>query len=111
MCLGYIGQQTLGELYRRADALLFPSRIESFGLPLLEASALGLAVLASDTDFAREVLGGYPGARYVPAGDPQRWAEAIEELAREKGVRYPLSVESRGDSWGKFFEIIHKNIE
>lgn len=109
--LGYVGQEALRGLYSRADALLFPSRIESFGLPLIEAAAMGLPVLAGDTDFAREVLRGYAGARYFPADDPQQWAGGIEELARVKGVRYSPLENREKDSWKEFFEIIHKNID
>lgn len=111
VCLGYVSQEALKGLYGRADALLFPSRIETFGLPLIEAAALGLPVLAGDTDFAREVLQGYAGVSYFPTDDPQKWAEGIEALAQDKGRRYPPLKGEEKDSWKEFFEIIHKNTD
>lgn len=42
-------------LYRSARALVFPSRGESFGLPLIEARQAGLPILASELDFVRDV--------------------------------------------------------
>lgn len=108
--LGYIHQEELKSLYRQVDALLFPSKIESFGLPLIEAASYGLPIAAADTDFAREVLCHYPGARFVPEDDPGLWAEQIAQLSHVKGERYePLQIEQK-HSWGKFFEIIHKSI-
>lgn len=108
--LGYVGQEALRGVYCQADALLFPSRIESFGLPLIEAAAMGLPVLAGDTDFAREVLQGYAGARYLPVDSAQKWVEGIEALSQDKGRRYPPLKGEEKDSWKEFFEIIHKNI-
>lgn len=43
-------------LYGRARALIFPSRFESFGLPLIEARQAGLPVLAPELDYVRDVL-------------------------------------------------------
>ena len=43
-------------LYEAADALIFPSVIESFGLPLLEAAAMGLPILAAEMDYVRDVV-------------------------------------------------------
>lgn len=43
-------------LYTQVQALIYPSTFESFGLPLIEARRAGLAVLASELDFVRDVL-------------------------------------------------------
>jgi glycosyltransferase involved in cell wall biosynthesis len=43
-------------LYTQVQALIYPSTFESFGLPLIEARQAGLAVLASELDFVRDVL-------------------------------------------------------
>ncbi|MEJ6002174.1 glycosyltransferase [Paucibacter soli] len=43
------------QLYGQARALLFPSTGESFGLPLVEAAALGLPVVASERDYVRDI--------------------------------------------------------
>lgn len=46
----------IGELYAEARALIYPSLIESFGLPLYEAKYYGLAIVASNRDFVREAV-------------------------------------------------------
>ena len=68
-----------------ARALLFPTRAEGFGLPLLEAEALGVPVLCTDLPVLREVGGEYP--IYLPEGDLYLWRQRIETLAR--GPRPP----------------------
>jgi alpha-1,3-rhamnosyl/mannosyltransferase len=54
---GYVGDDDLARLYREADVLLFPSRYEGFGLPVLEAMASGTPVVATDDEAVREVAG------------------------------------------------------
>lgn len=53
---GTLSAEALRQAYRDADALIFPSVMESFGLPLLEARAAGLPVLASERDYVRDLI-------------------------------------------------------
>ena len=60
-CLNLINVGTLPhnqilELYSQSRALIFPSRFESFGLPLIEACPANLPVLAAELDYVRDVL-------------------------------------------------------
>lgn len=64
--------------YLQARALIFPSRVEGFGLPLVEAMGRGLPVLASDICAFREVAGGQ--ALFFPLDDHQALAGRILEL-------------------------------
>jgi glycosyltransferase involved in cell wall biosynthesis len=54
---GYVPKDELVRLYQRAAALVFPSRYEGFGLPLLEAMASGTPVVATPDAALREVAG------------------------------------------------------
>lgn len=53
--LGQVSQEVMTETYGQAQALIFPSTKESFGLPLAEAAALGLPIVASELDYVRDV--------------------------------------------------------
>jgi len=53
--LGPMSRAQVLALYRRSRALIFPSLSESFGLPLVEASQLGLPILAPELDYVRDV--------------------------------------------------------
>lgn len=53
--LGAIPHDRLIAVYRESGALIYPSCVESFGLPLIEARQAGLAVLASELDYVRDI--------------------------------------------------------
>jgi glycosyltransferase involved in cell wall biosynthesis len=80
------------DFYRAADAFVYPSLNETFGLPLLEAMACGCPVVTSDTSAMPETAGG--AAVLADPKDPASIARAIVEAAgprrdrlREAGLR------------------------
>jgi glycosyltransferase involved in cell wall biosynthesis len=73
--LGHVPDEELAALYRRASALVFPSRYEGFGWPVVEAMASGCPVAAASGTAVEEVAGG--AAALFPAGSTEACAEAI----------------------------------
>lgn len=102
--LPFVGDDELDRLYRRAAALLYPSRMEGFGLPPLEALARGTVPVVSDIPVHREVLG--EAAHYVSLGDEASWRGAFaavgghsRQAAQAVLARYsPEAVNSRLDA-------------
>jgi glycosyltransferase involved in cell wall biosynthesis len=80
-----LDRPALNAVMRRAEALLFPSLLEGFGLPVLEAMACGLPVITSDRSSLPEVAG--EAALYVDPDDPASIATAIGRLAGEPALR------------------------
>ncbi len=74
----YANDEVLEGLYANAEVFAYPSLIEGFGMPLLEAMAAGLPVVSSDTEAVQEVAGG--GALIVPALMTDRWVEALDQV-------------------------------
>jgi len=78
---GRLNYQQVMEYYKSVTALVFPSKIETFGLPLVEAQQFNLPIVASDMDLYREVIGDYEGCvAYCESEDAYEWAKAIMEL-------------------------------
>lgn len=101
--LGFVPRDTLYALLSGASLLAYPSRIEGFGLPPLEAMSLGVSVVTSDVPVLREVAGG--AAVHVSADDPAAWAAAFRRILSEPGFAQSLahkgSVRSRDISWDR----------
>lgn len=53
---GNLPHEHVRTLYSNAGALIYPSTFESFGIPLIEAGQVGLAVLAPELDYVRDIL-------------------------------------------------------
>lgn len=67
--------------YYSHSILLFPSHIETYGLPLLEAREHKTAILASGYPFSKEILKNYDDARFLNPNDPAEWAFYIQLLS------------------------------
>jgi glycosyltransferase involved in cell wall biosynthesis len=86
--LGYVSPADLPAIYRRARALVTPSLWEGFGLPLLEAMACRVPVVASDIPAHREVAG--EAALYVDPVDPASIASGVERVLDDEALRARL---------------------
>lgn len=86
--LGWQHDATIAALIANARALLMPSLAEGFGLPVVEAMALGVPALASVTGAAAEIAG--DGALRVDPHDVTALAEAVRRIASDSDLRATL---------------------
>jgi glycosyltransferase-like protein len=87
--LGTVPEDELPRWYHTADAFVFPSRKEGWGLALLEALAAGLASVATDIPVFREFLG-EQDALLVPAGDAGALGDVMVRVASDPELRSRL---------------------
>lgn len=90
--LPYASDHELRALLTGAEALLYPSVYEGFGLPPLEAASCGTPALVSDLPVLRESSAG--AATFVPARDVRAWSAALRD-ALTAGVRVPAALPGR----------------
>lgn len=107
-CIGKISYDDVLKHYSEADAMVFPSFIETLGLPLVEAAMCGLPVIAADLPYAREVLDGYEGASFVKYDDAEAWRNEISKLSANRRYK-PLCVADR-PGWQDLFKHINSKI-
>ena len=86
---GWVADDELADLRRRARALAFPTLAEGFGLPVLEAMSRGLPVLASDLPVLREVGG--DAALWFDPLDLESIASALRTTATRPDVLAELA--------------------
>jgi glycosyltransferase involved in cell wall biosynthesis len=92
--LSYLPSEVLHTLIRQCKALLFPSFIEGFGLPIAEAMSAAVPVMTSDRGALAETAGG--AAMLVDPNSIGQMAEAIGRLDRDAVLRARLSVAGAG---------------
>lgn len=104
-----IGHLPIGELrsvVAGAQALVFPSLDEGFGLPPLEALACGVPVLANDLPVTREVLGDQ--ARFCDASDPESFRQGmLEVLTAPVGSPQSRRDHAAGYTWQRCARLTH----
>lgn len=74
VCLGSVGYEVVLEWYSKS-VLVFPSFVETFGLPLLEAREIGAPIFAADTVFAHEILNSYLKVKFFEVFDSDKLKE------------------------------------
>jgi len=95
--VGRVSDNELLEIYRKSDLLVFASTEEGFGLPILEAQAVGLAVITSNVSSMPEVAG--EGALYCDPFDVDDIADKIRLVINDELFRDQL------------IELGHKNVQ
>jgi glycosyltransferase involved in cell wall biosynthesis len=92
-------QDDIPRLYQAAAALVMPSYVETFGLPMVEAMACGIPIVASDIPVTHEVCG--EAACYYRLGDPVDLAEKLALVLTRSDVRARLI--KRGKERSSYF--------
>ncbi|QIK78062.1 glycosyltransferase family 4 protein [Sphingomonas piscis] len=104
---GRCDDDELASWMRGARALLMPSRVEGFGLPVIEALQLQVPVIAADLAVYREIVGTIPS--YLDPEDPQAWEQKILEYSAdsEDRSRQLRDVETfKAPDWESHFAIV-----
>jgi glycosyltransferase involved in cell wall biosynthesis len=103
LMLNGVPDEDLPALYRMADAFVYPSRYEGFGIPIIEAIRLGLPVVAC-TGSCLEEAGG-PDSLYVGPDDDEAMAHAISQVlygveGRERRIELSQAYVERFENTG-----------
>jgi glycosyltransferase involved in cell wall biosynthesis len=78
--VGRLGREQINQLYRSSDCLVFPSKLETWGLPISEFKVTGRPMLISDLPYAHETVGNYRNAAYFDPYNPEELADSLEQI-------------------------------
>ncbi len=108
--LGLLPPSEMFERYRRTDCLLFPSRLETWGLPITEFKPFQKPILAADLPYARETVGSYGPVAFFDPTNPRELAGLMQSVIEGTGkfetvnaapIEPPFSPD-----WASLFEIL-----
>ena len=113
--LGVASRETVARHMAESDLFVLSSRVETFGMALVEALASGLPVVATDVGVAGEVVDRRAGV-LVPAGDPDALAAGIDRALEDLGgfdgshaaslVRARYGPEAVADAWDDVYAAV-----
>lgn len=96
------------QYYKSCNCVLFPSYIETFGLPLIESAKFGKRILVSNCKYSRDVLEGYTNVKFISHDNYQEWAKNIINFDK---TEVSLSNDNLvKETWDEFFNLINKLI-
>lgn len=105
--LGHVPAAHLAALRRDALAVLVTSRMEGFGLPVLESLAAGIPTLVANTPALVEV--GAEAVTVLPHDDPSAWGSAIDHIANHPEARPAIAERGRAHAatftWARTAEL------
>jgi glycosyltransferase involved in cell wall biosynthesis len=111
--LGLMPRELVLQEYKDTDALIFPSKLETWGLPITEFKALGKPIFAASLEYASETVGNYDKVSFFPPEDPKILADKMELAIKNKGdwqkVVQDMPAQPFTTSWDEMINFILKN--
>ena len=108
--IGRVSHAEVQALYASNDCLVFPSKLETWGVPLTEAKEAGLSILAADLPYAHEAVGDYDGVAFFPAEDATALAELMrafcERRLMDTGASLPPVSEPFVEHWAGLLQYL-----
>lgn len=108
---GFMTRRQLYETYAQVDCLVFPSRVETWGLPVSEYASFGKPMLLADLPYAHETAAGSKQTAYFPPTDAEALKEKMKRLVAgdtsflsavpQKTPQAPMA-----SSWKELFDLL-----
>ncbi len=109
--INFIGKLTKSDVfayYNRIDCLLFPSKLETWGLPITEAKAYNKPMFLADLPYAKETVGDYDAVSFFKIDAPQELANLmtafVDKTIVYEGNKYQFETKDQLNTWYKLFD-------
>jgi glycosyltransferase involved in cell wall biosynthesis len=108
--IGLQSRDKVFELYKISDCLIFPSKLETWGLPITEFKRFGKPILAADLPYARETVGNYDMVCFFNPDNPYELSNLMENIIYNKlafqSNKVPQPKYPFAQSWEDLFDIL-----
>ena len=108
---GILNRKEVWEYYQASQALIFPSRLETWGLPMTEFRSTGKPIFAANLSYARETLGGYDKSWFFELDCPKSLARLMEQAVLNQLPQPETAPAIEPDflTWERLFDFILKD--
>lgn len=108
--VGFVKQKKLFEIYGESDCLIFPSKIETWGLPISEYECTGKPIIVSDLPYAHETVGNYDKVCFIDPFDEYKLADTMEKCIIGTAI-FSNNREIHGEgpevnNWNEFWDFV-----
>lgn len=108
---GFLDQEHLIRLYSETDCLVFPSRIETWGLPISEFKSTGKPLLLADLPYAHETSNGAPAVAFFPAEDSRALCRLMRDVVNGDYSKFSKNASSKENDtsvadWAELFDLL-----
>jgi glycosyltransferase involved in cell wall biosynthesis len=111
--IGLIKREEVYQYYAKSDCLIFPSRLETWGLPISEYKQFNKPMIVADLPYARETVGTYEYVNFFKHDDATELSVLMRDLLTNKSnfeQTIPVKYEEPfAQNWKELFEILLKN--
>ena len=115
--LKFIGSQSRGQIdrnYQEATAVVFPSKLETWGLPISEAKRYNKPLLLANLPYAHETVGNYDKVSFFPANDASALADLMQEIIegvwKPAGANQDVPMFPFARNWDDLWSILIKDL-
>ncbi|TRX32428.1 glycosyltransferase family 4 protein [Flavobacterium sp. ZT3R18] len=110
--IGKISREEVFGYYKKMDCLLFPSKLETWGLPLTESKAFKKPIFAANLPYAKETVGDYDTVCFFDINAPEELASLITKFVNKtiiyQGNKTEIETTNQLNNWFELFDFILK---
>lgn len=111
--IGKISREEVFGYYEKMDCLLFPSKLETWGLPISEAKGFDKPILAANLHYAKETVGNYEKVSFFDIENPKELAQMIADFVngtiQYQGNKDIFDKSDQLKDWNAIFDFMLKN--
>ena len=111
--IGKISREEVFGYYKKMNCLLFPSKLETWGLPISEAKAFRKPMMLANLPYAKETMGDYDEVSFFDVENPEELARLICDFVNKtiqyQGNVYAFNKDSQLNDWDSVFNFILKD--
>lgn len=111
--IGKISREEVFAYYNSMDCLIFPSKLETWGLPISEAKAFNKPMLLANLPYAKETIGDYNNVSFFDIENPKELAQLItkfvDKTIQYQGNKHTSEKNSQLNDWDSVFDFILKD--